>query len=48
MVFDFKTLIDTPKSPIRGGVRKREGIEARSQVVGLVFARRRDIASTEK
>ena len=29
-------------------LREREGIEARSQVVGLVFARRRDIASTEK
>lgn len=25
MVFDFKTLIDIPKSPIRGGVRKWEG-----------------------
>lgn len=29
-------------------LREQEGIEARSQVVGLVFARRRDIASTEK
>lgn len=35
---------------IDGGasLREQEGIEARSQVVGLVFARRRDIASTEK
>lgn len=29
-------------------LREREGMEARSQVVGLVFARRRDITSTEK